>query len=509
MKLNFSAIPVTLDAAAGDDARRSITGLAVPWGKPARVSTGQNVQFARGAFDVNAKAAKLIANHDLTQLLGVVSELVDMEEGLAFTAQFANTVAANDSVELIRAGALDAVSVGADVLEHRMLPGGVMEVTAARLVELSLVAIPAFEDATIDSLAASHNIEESPNNVGDEIATSTENGDSEMSENIEQVETVEAAPIHATAKRPARQVSAAEYVAGLITGNPSPEVAATIAENVVSDIPGAVPEELIGSVFAVYPEARPVTSALGTFAMPLGETFYRRKLVQPTLVAQQLAEFDELASQKMEIDRVQVDKKTFGGVLDVSEQSTLFSDIALVSQTVNDMAYRYLRVTEQYLLTFMEATAGAATAQVSDWLDGDEVIEDLYATAAEIKADFGELPSHLVITSATWAKLGAAKDSGGNRIFPFLAPSNAAGTFNGVVSQTGNPLGLALVVSDDIAAEAVMFNRRAIEAYEDIRGALRVEQPATLSTRLAYRGLFACADMGLPDGAKTFGAPVL
>ena len=508
MRLNFDAVPVTLDAAAPEDGRRRITGIAVPWDKPANVSTGQRVQFARGAFDVNAKAAKLIANHDMTQLLGVVSELVELDEGLAFSAEFANTQAATESVELIRAGALDAVSVGAEVLNSRQLPGGGIEVTQARLIELSLVAYGAFEDAVIETLAASPQVDETTPNVGDEIADTLDEGESTMSENVEQAETLEVAPIHATARAPRRQVTAAEYVSALVTGNMTPEIQATVAENVVSDIPGVVPEDLVGSVFAVYPEARPVVSALGTFAMPLGETFYRRKLVQPTLVAQQLAEFDELASQKMEIDRVQVDKKTFGGVLDVSEQSTLWSDIALVSQTVNDMAYRYLRVTEQYLLTFMEATAGAATAQITSWADGDEVIEDLYATAAEIKADFGELPSHLVITSAVWAQLGAAKDSAGNRIFPFLAPSNAAGTFNGVVSQTGNPLGLQLIVSDDIAAEAVMFNRRTIEAYEDVRGALRVEQPATLSTRLAYRGYFACADMGLADGAKTFGAPV-
>jgi hypothetical protein len=36
---------------------------------------GQRVKFLRGAFDVNQKAAKLVENHDLTQLRGVVNAL--------------------------------------------------------------------------------------------------------------------------------------------------------------------------------------------------------------------------------------------------------------------------------------------------------------------------------------------------------------------------------------------------------------------------------------------------
>jgi len=46
-----------------------------------------------------------------------------------------------------------------------------------------------------------------------------------------------------------------------------------------------------------------------------------------------------------------------------------------------------------------------------------------------------------------------------------------------------------------------MLSASAVELYEDRRGAIRVEQPATLSTRLAFRGIFAVADIALSTGS--------
>src|SRR5512137_3032853 len=111
--IEFVNIPITLDAAAGDESPRTITGIAVPWDTPATVSSGESVMFTRGAFDVNAKAPKLLEGHDMNALRGVVTEVVDAEEGLLFTAKFAKTAAANDAIELVKAGAYDSVSVGA------------------------------------------------------------------------------------------------------------------------------------------------------------------------------------------------------------------------------------------------------------------------------------------------------------------------------------------------------------------------------------------------------------
>jgi len=132
MKIEFVAVPVTLDAAAGEDSPRTITGVAVPWDTPAVVSSGEAVAFKRGAFDVNAKAPKLLEGHDMTQLRGVVTELVEAEEGLLFTAKFANTRASDEAIELVKAGAYDSVSVGAIPVKFKYDKNGTMVVSRNR-----------------------------------------------------------------------------------------------------------------------------------------------------------------------------------------------------------------------------------------------------------------------------------------------------------------------------------------------------------------------------------------
>ena len=141
--IRLQAIPVTLDAAAGEDSPRTITGVAVPWDVTATVSDGTKVSFLRGAFDLEAKNPKLLENHDSAQLRGVVTELADAEEGLLFTAKFAKTRASDDAIELVKAGAYDSVSVGAIPLKFTMSKDGTMIVSSASLEEISLVASPA------------------------------------------------------------------------------------------------------------------------------------------------------------------------------------------------------------------------------------------------------------------------------------------------------------------------------------------------------------------------------
>ena len=203
MKIEFVAVPVTLDAAAGEDSPRTITGVAVPWDTPAVVSGGQKVQFLRGAFDVNQKPAKLIENHDMSQLRGVVSELVDDESGLLFTAKFAKTTASDQAIELVKAGAYDSVSVGAVPTKFKY-KGDTMIVSKANLLELSLVAIPAFSDAVITEIAASQPDEESEEEVVEPqpLDIPEEETMSEVTPTVEaSAETVPTAPIFATVRR--------------------------------------------------------------------------------------------------------------------------------------------------------------------------------------------------------------------------------------------------------------------------------------------------------------------
>lgn len=493
MRINLVQ-PITLLASAGDGApRRTIDGVAVPYNVAANASTGP-VMFEPGSLPTDGPAPKLLRNHDSADPVGIVVERVSTDTEMLFSARISATAAGDEALVLAADGVYDGVSVGVDIIRHRW-ENGVMVVEAGEWRELSLVTFPAFSDARILDVAATE---------GDTV----DNPDTEETQQPEEPETTETltevsamadieAATHQTAPlivggaltRP-RTVTAGEYISAMLTGRPLPQVAA--ADNVLSDVPGLLPEPLIDSVWDTQFGGRPLIEAVGTRQMPLGETFYRRRVTQHTEVDEQTTEFDNLASQAYQVTRMQVNKVLLGGYVNVSDQSASWTEPALVNQILNDMVRQYARRSELYVGGIINGHSTNATTMITNPHDGDQVIDGLYQGAAEMRAATGVLPTHLIVTTSIWASLGGAKDQAGNRIFPYLSPSNAAGTAAGVTSLTMNPLGLQLIVSDDIGTDlGFLLYAPALEVYEDRRSAIRVENPATASATLGLWGYMA------------------
>ena len=93
--IRFTATSVSIDAAATDGTpTRTITGIAVPYDVPATVSDGTEVSFSKGSLPVDGKKPRLYMNHDANQAIGIVTERVDTEEGMMFTARSARPLLA-------------------------------------------------------------------------------------------------------------------------------------------------------------------------------------------------------------------------------------------------------------------------------------------------------------------------------------------------------------------------------------------------------------------------------
>ena len=503
MKLNLSQSLTLVEAAEGEAPKRQIAGVAVPWNVEAVVSDGTRTKFLPGSIPTDGPKPKLALDHDLGKIAGIVEALEDTGEELRFTAKVASTTLGDDTLELAAIGAYDQVSVGVEATDFEW-QGQTLVVKAATLRELSLVPYGAYgERAYISSVAASAPDEEP-------TPTTPTEGESEVESTPEVVEA--AAPavvptvIHAAPKK-AREISAAEYISAVATGN-SKILEAVAAEGVVADIPGVVPENLVGGVWDSLNDRRPLVTALGTLAMPqAGETFYRRKIVAHTDVDVQAAEFDELASAKLEIDRVQVDKKTLGGYVDLSNQSIDFADVNMVALTLQDLGRVYAKKTEAEACAAL-ITGATVDDTITDWADGDEILDKLFDASATIDAAIDELPTHILMGADRWALLGKAKLANGDRLFTQVGPSNVAGTIS-PSSFVVTGLGLTVVVSNKFAADSFVVGAPSmgIELYEDRRGALRVEQPATLSTRLAWYGYFAAKVLEAGAFVKFVDAP--
>jgi HK97 family phage prohead protease len=497
--IQFKAVPVTLDAAAGEDSPRTITGVAVPWDTPATVSSGESVMFRRGAFDVNAKAPKLIEGHDMTQLRGVVTELVEAEEGLLFTAKFAKTRASDEAIELVKAGAYDSVSVGAIPIKFKYDKNGTMVVSKANLVEISLVAQPAFADAVITEIAASQPEEDEadetqPNDIPEEETMSQETPAVEASAEI-----VPTAPIvFAQAKKHVELPTAVEYIAAAVAGGDawhqmSQALRAAAPDIVTTDTPGILPTPIVSPVYNNFIGRRPVVDAIGVRAMPAGgKVFIRPEVTTHTSIGASIGEQSPTAGT-MVVFNNQVTKQIFGGYVNISEADIDWSDPAILSVVLDDMGRIYANATDNYAAdtlvsgaTVTQAFALADIAKPEVWTA--EIAE---AAATILNSSNGNLPTHLFVDPTRWRNLLALSDSSNRPLFPQVGPMNAQGDL-GVNQYGGNAFGLQVVVDRNFAAgTAIVGDASGYELYEQQKGAISLDSPSTLSRTIAFRGYFA------------------
>jgi len=500
VKIEFVAVPVTLDAAAGEDSPRTITGVAVPWDTPAVVSGGQKVQFLRGAFDVNQKPAKLIENHDMSQLRGVVSELVDDESGLLFTAKFAKTTASDQAIELVKAGAYDSVSVGAVPTKFKY-KGDTMIVSKANLLELSLVAIPAFPDAVITEIAASQPDEESEEEVVEPqpLDIPEEETMSEVTPTVEaSAETVPTAPIFATARREVKLPTAAEYISAAIIGGDqwramSEAVRAAAPDIVTTDTPGLLPTPIVAPVYNNFIGRRPVIDAVGVKAMPAGgKVFIRPEVTTHTSIGASIGEQAPTGGTLVVFNN-QVTKQIFGGYVNISEFDIDTTSPEILQVVLDDMGRIYSNETDNYaadqLVAGASVTQGFLTADVAKpevWMA--EIAE---AAATILSSSNGNLPTHLFCAPDRWRQLLALSDTANRPLFPQVGPMNAQGNL-GVNQYGGNAFGLSVVVDRNFASGTLIVgDASGYELFEQQKGTMSIESPSTLSRTIALRGYFA------------------
>jgi HK97 family phage prohead protease len=503
--IRFIADLPTLDfAKKEEDVYASISGIAVPWDTVATVMGGQRVAFARGSFDVNQKNAKLIEGHDLSQLRGTVNALADMEEGLGFTATFARTRASADAVELVKAGAYDAVSVGAEVIDSyydKELKATI--VTAAKMIELSLVAVPAFAGAEITSIAASADEEEpdEPEIIPTETTPTTPSEEDEtMSESTSVEAAVATQPIYATAKREFKMPTAAEYISKFVQGGAEfAEFNSRIqaaAPDVTADpsLLGVLPLPVVQPLYDSLNPIRPVVTAIGARSMPaMGATFRRPILTVRPVATVQGAELDTLDPSTVTVTNNNVNKQTVGTYCLLSEQSIDWADPSSVDIVLRQLAIAYGQATDK--LACDALVAGTAQTGAWDSTDSQATITGIYSAAAVISQEGNYLPTHAFVAPDVWAALGSLCDLQGRPIFPTLAPMNAAGVSN-ATTWNGNPLGLELVVDKNLAAGVFIVGHAAgaaagFEFYEQNKGAVSVEVPSQLGRTVAYRGYAA------------------
>lgn len=168
------AAPVTVNLAADatlrfdadvtefsvDRSARIVEGLAVPYGKTAS-KWGVTYRFERGALQWKTPGrVKLLRDHDTRQAIGRAEQITDTSTGLKVRFKVARGTAGDEALSLAEDGVLDGMSIGIDFdLATDTVPdpkhkAGVL-VRRSDLREVSLTAMPAFDDARVSKVAAS------------------------------------------------------------------------------------------------------------------------------------------------------------------------------------------------------------------------------------------------------------------------------------------------------------------------------------------------------------------
>ena len=514
--IRFTATNVTVDAAAPDGTpRRTISGIAAPYGVVATVSDGTEIMLSPGALPEDGPNPKLFVGHSPDKAIGTVIARQDTPEGMLFQAKIANTDLGNESLQLALENVYDQVSVGINPLEFSYNEQGVMLIDKAAWTELSLVPHGAFgASATITQVAAS--IQHEPDKISDNPDT-PEVEETEEMESTPAPEVVEAAaiptsPIFAAAKREFVLPSAGEFMAAYHIGgdtyaNMNKAVAdytaskrtplqAAAGDVLTTDTPGLLPVPVLGPLVQDLNFLRPACDAIQMRAYPDGgqsKTFVRPTITTHTSVAS-TSELSAASATTMVIAANTISKTTLAGQVTLSVQDIDFTNPAAMQLILNDLMGEYMIASDN--LVADNLLTAATSSGVWDGTVAD-LLKSVYDSAVDISSGRNWTPTHMFVSPDVWGQLGQLADSTGRPIFPFigagLTGQNALGGGN-ATSWNGNPLGLQLVVDSNFAAKTMVITRvgqgqgDAFEAYESIRGLMSVEQPAVLGRLMSFHG---------------------
>lgn len=493
MQLTFAA-PIT----AADAESRTLSGVIVPFGVEGNTSAGP-VVFTPGAFlGLKAEGVKLLLEHDATKPIGKALDFTINPGGIIGRFRVAETTRGNDVLVEASDGLRDGFSVGALIHSHELVDG-VIRVTAAELVEVSVVTNPAFTDARITEVAASESLESDPApEPPKEIEESVEPTTAPAVESPEApVVEAAAAPIY-TQPRIAG-MSSADYVTHSVKaamGDRESALLVQAADDATTNNTGLVLPGHLNSFLTSTFATRPTIDACGgAKALPFssGMTYTLPKL----LVAPTVAETAEGAAPSetgMTSDYLTVTIKKYSGLNRVSfelldRSAPFFGDLLL-----NELQKAYAKATDQAVIAALtaEGTQATATAGTVAGLQSFIAVEG----PAAYTATGGEFATELVASSAWWTALLQANDTAGRPIFQALQPSNAGGSA-AVDRARGTVYGTSFYVDHNIATvglideSAFLIAPDAVHIAESPSTQLRVNVLTTGEVELNLYGYMA------------------
>ena len=469
---------------------REVSGVAVPFNDTIDIGGGMKEKFAPGAVDLTSNV-KLFRDHK--DIIGVVTNMSEDENGLNITAKISETSLGNETLNLVKDGAIRSFSVGfipvTDVKD-----GNTIIRKKVDLKEVSLVAFPAYDKAEVLSVREETNQEEiSMENTTPDYTSAIE----EVRNHAEQLERrLDVITSEKTASTSAPKFrSFGEYVKAVATGDveahrefTGPTTADTIMKNA-----------WVTDVIQVLNAGRPTWTALSSAGLPAdgNNVEYPVRVTNTMDVDVQAAEGDTLAYGSIEITSATSPIRTFGGYTNMSRQLVERSSVNYVDAAFRAMVAKYAAVTNAAARTHLGTAAGFNSSSLAAF-DADHILEVLADCAIKVNGDTGKALEFILVSADVFKAVAKVTD-GSNR--PLLGNAGATvNTFGSInpVGLTGSILGLPVVLDPSLANGSLFVgNSSAVTTFESAGAPLRLTDAdiTNLTNTMSVYGYAAIASL--------------
>ena len=488
-----------------DSASRTVSGKIVPLNVEAGSTNMGKVIFASGSIDIaDPKAIKLLSQHDAKKPLGRMVSFSESENSIDAVFSISRSQRGTEALILAEEGLQSGLSIGAEVLKSN-IKDGVTYVSAARLVEVSLVTEPAFKSAQVTDIAAEESAVE-------EITQPTE---SETATVENTTPAVEATPVEAPAVEAARPTVSAAYFT-----KPRIEVtAAKYAENTIraalgddnarqylraaddtTDNAGLVPTRQLSEIInPLSTTIRPSIDAISRGVLPdAGMTFEIPRITAvPTVeIEPENAAFSD-TDQNANFLSVSVSK--YAGQQTFSVELLDRTSPAFFDELVRNMAAAYAKATNAAVNAALIAGATLDGTTTVAAPTAAELLGIVARGSASVYGATAGLPNpfarNMIVSTGQWSNIMSLNDAG-RPIYTASQPMNAGGQV-APTSLTGNVAGLNLYVDPTNAGDGdgtiLIVNPDAYTWYESPTYRLRAESTANGSVTVGYYGFGAIA----------------
>ena len=491
---------------------RLISGKIVPagTGEVGNTSAGK-VVFEKGAIALpeDPKTVKLLNQHDTRQPLGKATQFTEQEDGVYASFKVSRSNRGSEALILAEEGLQSGLSVGVEVIKSKQ-KGNVMFVSAARLLEVSLVTEPAFKSAQVIDVAA----EETPEVVEEEITpteseTAVENTPETVAAPAVEAAAVEAArPTVVTATTFVRErvapITSAQYLEANIKAALGDDEARRIvraADDSTSTNTGLTLAPHLNTFITDTFTGRPAFEAATRQALlPEGMSFTVPRLYTNATsadTAPTVADTNEGAppsetGMTSAFDTVNVNK--FSGLQRVSFELVDRSQPAFMELMMIELRKAYEKATDTALLqAFIDSgTTATGVAATAAGLQSFISVEG----AAAYKGTGGDFANKLVASTDQWAAITGYADTTGRALYSAQgATYNAAG--NAVATSVrGNVLGTDLIVDHNLGAgvidnSAFLVAPSSVYCWESPQTQLRVNVLTTGEIEINLYGYLA------------------